>query len=158
MLGLNFNDEPTIGQQFENAMPSIPFKVRMIIFVCLFALGWIINFVALAMLPKIKSEPQRFASLWTLGNAIALSSTLFLWGPVKQIKIMFDCAHLPYTLVYLAAMITTIIVAYKDGRVGWVVFCLIIQLLTMILYTVSMFPMGPKIIGLYARRIFCCEK
>lgn len=140
---LAFKD-PSPWEEFEHAMPSLSWKTRIVLFAICFVIGWIINFSALAMLPKIKEEPTRFAALWTLGNLIALLSTLFLWGPMKQLKSMFDRRHIFYTVIYLLAMILTIVIAYKDGRVGLVILFLFIQLIAMIMYTISSIPGGPE--------------
>jgi hypothetical protein len=52
-----------------------------------------------------------FAILYSLGNIVALASTMFLRGPCKQIKSMFDSKRVVATCIYLLAMIATLVVA-----------------------------------------------
>ncbi len=56
-------------------------------------------------------KPVTFAILYTIGNIISLSSTAFLVGPVKQLKNMFAQKRIIATIVFLSAMILTLVVA-----------------------------------------------
>lgn len=56
-------------------------------------------------------KPKTFAVLYTFGNVTALCSTAFLIGPRKQLKNMFARKRIIATVVYLLAIILTILVA-----------------------------------------------
>lgn len=57
------------------------------------------------------TKPVTFAILYTIGNIVSLSSTAFLVGPVKQCKNMFAEKRAIATVVFLTAMIATLVVA-----------------------------------------------
>jgi len=52
-----------------------------------------------------------FAVLYTFGNILSLASTGFLVGPLRQLKSMFDPTRVITTIVFLAAMIMTLLSA-----------------------------------------------
>jgi hypothetical protein len=61
-------------------------------------------------------KPVTFAILYTIGNIVSLSSTAFLVGPVKQLKNMFAQKRIIATIVFLSAMILTLVVAIVVRR------------------------------------------
>merc|ERR1712123_228042 len=53
-----------------------------------------------------------FAFLYTVGNLMALGSTLFLMGPMKQLSNMFAKTRVIATVVMLAALVLTLCSAF----------------------------------------------
>lgn len=53
-----------------------------------------------------------FATLYTIGNIMSLSSTLFLMGPLRQLKSMFDPTRLFATIIFIASMAMTLFCAF----------------------------------------------
>lgn len=56
-------------------------------------------------------KPVTFGVLYTLGNIISLASTGFLVGPMKQVKQMFAEKRIIATIVFLSALVLTLVVA-----------------------------------------------
>lgn len=72
---------------------------RLTGFIICFVLGWFISFLSMGSLPIIVANPLRFAVLYSAGNLLSLCSTMFLYGPWKQVKSMFDSTRRLTTLV-----------------------------------------------------------
>lgn len=81
-----------------------------------------------------------FPILFTLGNILALLATMFLWGPCKQVKKMFDETRRIATSIYVISLIVTILVAVYSGKVLAVLLCVVIQCLALFWYSISYIP------------------
>ncbi|CAG8435813.1 5992_t:CDS:2 [Ambispora gerdemannii] len=75
-----------------------------------FILGFVISFLSTFALST--GNITGFAVLYTIGNVVSLVSTGFLVGFGKQIKTMFAPVRRVASGVFLAAMVTTLIVAF----------------------------------------------
>ncbi len=57
---------------------------------------------------------------------------MFLMGPVKQFKKMLEQGRIIATVVYIIAIVATLVVAFTSGNPGLCILCLVIQLLAFI--------------------------
>ena len=57
------------------------------------------------------ANPVKFAFLYSFGNLVSLLATMFLMGPCKQFKNMFDEKRRTASIVYLVALAATLTVA-----------------------------------------------
>jgi hypothetical protein len=123
-------------------------KQRIIGFAACFILGWFLSILSLFSIGTIVINPTKFAVLYTVGNLISLMGTLFLFGPLRQIKSMFAPIRVGATIVFLAAMGTTLGLAFgiHPPPVIGIVIVMIIQLCAAIWYTASYFPYGREIL------------
>lgn len=128
-----------------------PFPPR---FAICFVLGWIVNFMSVSSLSTIVISPTRFAVLYSLGNILSMCSTMFLFGPVKQLKSMLDPARVSATIVYMASIALTLFSAFYLHSVFFVMVALSIQLCAMVWYCASYIPFGRDLL----KRFFtgCC--
>jgi len=140
LVGNNEEEQGMLGEM--NQMCSLSYSQRLAGFASCFILGWLIAFLALLTLPTIATSPEKFAILYTLGNLIAVASTLFLFGPVAQCKSMFKSSRWIATFVYFLSMGLTLFVAFKVQKVGWVILCMLFQFAAMIWYALSFIPYG----------------
>jgi len=76
----------------------------------------------------------------SVGNLIAMLSTMFLVGFKKQIKSMCDPTRIIATVVFLAALCLTLVVAIKKENVFFVILFIIIQWLAGAWYMASYVP------------------
>ncbi|XP_060776127.1 SFT2 domain containing 2a isoform X2 [Neoarius graeffei] len=81
-----------------------------------------------------------FIVLYTFGNICSLASTMFLMGPVKQLKRMFDKTRAFATVVMLACLVLTLCAAF-----WWKIFILtflfvILQVIAFAWYGLSYIP------------------
>ncbi|CAL4066977.1 unnamed protein product [Meganyctiphanes norvegica] len=109
-------------------------------FAICFVLGFIFSFfsTALLFLPK---GVILFAVFYSLGNVMALSSTCFLMGPVKQIKKMFAKTRVVATLVMVFCLIMTLVAALQSPpKKALAMLMVVIQFLAMTWYSLSYIP------------------
>src|SRR5690348_7706836 len=118
----------------------------MIGFVACFAIGWVISLLSLLAIPQIASHPEKFALLYTFGNIISLFSTMFLWGPCKQIRDMFKPIRLGATIVYLLSLALTLFLAFYVQMVLPVLASILVQFCAMVWYSASYIPYGREMI------------
>eukprot|EP01121_Diplochlamys_sp_Union-15-3_P018968 TRINITY_DN7032_c0_g1_i2.p1 TRINITY_DN7032_c0_g1~~TRINITY_DN7032_c0_g1_i2.p1 ORF type:complete len:157 (-),score=16.42 TRINITY_DN7032_c0_g1_i2:60-530(-) len=123
--------------------PSLSWKERAIGFVICASLGFGFAFLG-GML--ILLSLRLFAILYTLGNILALSSTFFLIGPLRQLKSMFKLHRAIAALVFLASMALTLFFAlYKKSALLAVIF-VIIQFGAFLWYALSYIPFARTLV------------
>jgi hypothetical protein len=87
-----------------------------------------------------------FAVMYTLGNLLAIGSSLFLMGPMRQLKSMCQPVRMVTTIVFFVCMAMTLLSAlYFESGILVLVFCLL-QFGAFVWYSLSFIP--------YARE--CC--
>jgi len=148
-----------IGQEDEeqssldefNKQCTLSYRSRIIGFAIFMSIGVILAVIAAFMVFDIADHPAKFAVPYTLGTICSLLSTIFLWGPMKQLKAMFDKTRIITTVFLLLSIVATLIAAFVSGNVAAVVICVIVQCLAFIWYGISFIP--------YARTAIlkCCK-
>jgi hypothetical protein len=108
------------------------------IFAIMFIGGWLMSWLAFINL----MTPSLFATFYTIGNIISLSSSFFLSGPCNQLKNMFKPVRIIATCVYLIMMAITLFVVIKRFNIGIVLLCAFIQFLAMCWYMITYIPYG----------------
>ncbi|CAF0865918.1 unnamed protein product [Adineta steineri] len=81
-----------------------------------------------------------FAVLYSVAIIFGLGSTIFLMGPMKQLKKMFDSSRLIATIVFLASIVMTLISALVIKSGVLVLIFVIVQFLALGWYTISYIP------------------
>ncbi|KAF9155719.1 hypothetical protein BG015_008853 [Linnemannia schmuckeri] len=114
-----------------------------------FVVGFLISI--LSTLSLATGQLALFAVFFTLGNIISMLSTTFLIGPGKQLKTMFAPVRMVASIVFLAMIVVTLIVAFTiQSSVLCLVLC-IIQFLALFWYSASYIPYGraaiKKVVG-----------
>jgi uncharacterized membrane protein len=133
-----FNPAADKDDEILDMCPSLSFQQRIIgFFVCLL-IGFLM--AIFAWFAVFNKNYVQFGIFITLSNCTAISGSLFLAGPQKQAKKMFEETRWIATSVYLFSMIMTLVAAFAIKE-GWVViiFCLI-QYCAMIWYGLSYIP------------------
>lgn len=88
-----------------------------------------------------------FAVLYTLGNFMALGSTLFLMGPMKQVTSMFAKTRVVATVIMIVAFFLTLCSAFWWKKNVLALMFVVIQFCAMTWYSISYIP--------YARDAIC---
>jgi len=138
-------EEKSFTAEFDSAV-TMSRTTRLYGFIACFCGGWLITIASLFALPSIATNPERFAVLYTLGNVIALMSTFFLFGPIKQLKNMFKPSRAIATIVYLLSLALTLYLAFAVKLAIPVIIGMIVQLCAMIWYCATYVPYGREII------------
>ncbi|KAI9011031.1 vesicle transport protein [Gaertneriomyces semiglobifer] len=114
-----------------------------------FGLGFLISILSSILLTL--GSITGFAILYTFGNLVSLCATGFLVGFLAQLKRMFDASRLTATIIFIVAMVLTLVVAIVLESVILTIICCVIQFLALLWYSLSYIPfardMAKKICG-----------
>ena len=136
---MNTDEEFSIGSYLK-----LSYRTRMYGFIMFAITGFILSFVGSLMLFSMNFID--FGIMYSLGNICTLISTLFLFGPISQIKSMFKSLHKAMVMIiYILAIILTLIAALKLHNVGLCIVFIVIQFIALIWYTIISLPGGQTI-------------
>ncbi|XP_065198815.1 vesicle transport protein SFT2B-like [Sycon ciliatum] len=117
---------------------SLSWSTRIKGFAICFVIGIALSIIGVVMV--FLQKYTAFALIYSCGSLIALTSSMFLMGPCKQLKRMFEEKRFIATIVVLLAIVLTICAAvWWKIPVLALVFCLV-QFLAMAWYCLSYIP------------------
>jgi hypothetical protein len=128
-----------LGRQVDEAM-TMSWKTRFICFGICLGLGFLLTIISLPLLWSLNLTG--FAITYSLGSIVSIASTMFLMGPCKQIQRMLDQNRIIATLIYLAAIVATLVVAFKTGNALLCIICIVIQFAALCWYCITWIPGG----------------
>ncbi|RKP40411.1 Got1/Sft2-like family-domain-containing protein [Dimargaris cristalligena] len=109
-----------------------------------FVLGFVLCILSVVMLSLMNMTG--FAIFYTLGNIIALFGTMFLIGPMRQLKLAVQPVRLIATIVYVVTLALTLVAAIALDSVVLSIIMVIVQFCALVWYCASYVPFGRKII------------
>uniref|UniRef100_A0A8C8BL48 Vesicle transport protein n=1 Tax=Otus sunia TaxID=257818 RepID=A0A8C8BL48_9STRI len=119
---------------------SLGWGTRVKGFVACFAIGCLCSLLGSCLVWVPKKGLVLFAVFYTLGNIASIGSTLFLMGPMKQLKRMFEPTRLIATIVMLLCLILTLCSAFWWRKKGLVLLFCILQFFALAWYSISFIP------------------
>ncbi|KAI8910705.1 Got1/Sft2-like family-domain-containing protein [Powellomyces hirtus] len=138
------------GQQQEELF-GLTRMQRLIGFIVCLGLGIFCFMVAFFTLPMLAIRPAKFATLYTLGSILSLTSFALLQGPRSFLAHIFTKERLPFTAAYLGSMILTLYFAVGKGAYVMTIICSVIQILALLWYFGSYLPGGLQGLGFMTR-------
>lgn len=128
-----------IGQDEENTCcPSLDWSTRLQGFGFCFGIGLILSIggsvnIWLANIPA-------FAILYSLGSIISIASSMFLRGPIAQIKSMADPTRALTTFCMIFFLVLTLMAGLWWNNMGLCLLFFVLQYLSWIWYLLSYIP------------------
>ncbi|XP_032429036.1 vesicle transport protein SFT2B-like [Xiphophorus hellerii] len=124
-------------------------------FICCYfvGVGSIILGVYVSFLPHFGTD--LFVGLYAFGNIFALSSTLFLVGPVKQLKRMCDMSRVLAALTMLACVVLTPYAALWWNSFGFTMLFCALHILSFSWYSLSFTPYVRKMLKMFSLVKLC---
>ncbi|RMZ78910.1 hypothetical protein DV737_g3690, partial [Chaetothyriales sp. CBS 132003] len=98
--------------------------------------------ICFALFPVLSIRPRKFAILWSMGSLLFLASWAFLLGPYQYATHLASGPRLPFTAVYFGSIAMTIYFAVGLHSTILTLLSSVIQLVALVWYLVSYFPMG----------------
>ena len=114
--------------------------LRYMGFAVCFGLGIVCFIIALTSLPFIVLGPAKFASTYTLGSLLLISSLALLRGPRSFLRNLLLKDRLPFTLIYLTSVGLTIYFSLILGSYFLSFVLILFQIGAGIWYIFSYFP------------------
>lgn len=118
---------------------TLSWETRIKGFAICFVLGFLFSLLGSALL-FLPGGTTIFVILYTLGNLLAISSTCFLMGPMKQLERMFASTRLVATIIMVLALIMTLVSVLVLGNTMLALVMVVIQFLAMTWYSLSYIP------------------
>ncbi|XP_009288079.1 PREDICTED: vesicle transport protein SFT2B [Aptenodytes forsteri] len=119
---------------------SLGWGTRVKGFIACFAIGCLCSLLGSCLLWVPRKGLTLFAVFYTLGNIASIGSTLFLMGPMKQLKRMFEPTRLIATIVMLLCLILTLCSAFWWRKEGLALLFCILQFFALAWYSISFIP------------------
>ncbi|KAM7178154.1 vesicle transport protein SFT2B [Macrochelys suwanniensis] len=119
---------------------SLSWGTRVKGFIACFAFGVLCSVLGTCLLWVPRKGLVLFAVFYTLGNIASLGSTIFLMGPVRQLKRMFEPTRLIATIVMLLCLILTLCSAFWWHNKGLALIFCILQFFALAWYSISFIP------------------
>lgn len=98
--------------------------------------------VCFTLFPILSLKPRKFAILWSMASALFLGSWAVLMGPMIYAKHLLSQERLPFTATYFGSIGLTLWFAVGLQSTILTLISSIVQIVALIWYLVSYFPMG----------------
>lgn len=95
-----------------------------------------------ALWPIMMTRPSKFATLWSLGSALFLASWAAMMGPWAYAQHLMSTPRLPFTAAYFGSIALTLYFSLGLHSQILTLISSIAQLVSLLWYLVSYFPMG----------------
>ncbi|CAD0057036.1 unnamed protein product, partial [Aureobasidium pullulans] len=115
---------------------------RLLVFGALNLAAIALFVVCFTLMPVLTLRPRKFAILWSMASALFLTSWAVMMGPYTYIKHLLSTERLPFTGTYFGSIALTLYFALGLRSTLLTLISSIIQLVCLVWYLVSYFPMG----------------
>ncbi|KAF2171384.1 hypothetical protein M409DRAFT_63687 [Zasmidium cellare ATCC 36951] len=107
--------------------------------------------VCFTLLPILSLRPRKFAILWSMASALFLGSWAVMMGPLVYVRHLISQERLPFTATYFGSIALTLYFAVGLRSSILTLMSSIVQLVALVWYLVSYFPMGSQGLRFAAR-------
>ena len=147
----------------DSLCPTLTVKERIYGFLTCFIIGMVLSIFSVGGILGAISNPKKLAVVYSLGNLCSLGSTMFLVGPMKQVKRMFKKTRFIASSLFLLSLIGTLVFVFffYEKKTSWhklfLLLLVILQFCALFWYTLSWIPFGRKIFTKICCKV-CCEE
>ncbi|XP_017336906.1 SFT2 domain containing 2b [Ictalurus punctatus] len=139
LSGQDGNDDLNVLQSAGD-VTTLGWGTRVKAFIACFVLGVVCSILGSCLLWVPKKGLILFAVFYTFGNIASLLSTVFLMGPLNQLKRMCDKTRALATAVMITCLVLTLCSAFWWQNKGLAVLFCILQFLALTWYSLSYIP------------------
>lgn len=117
---------------------------RLLLFGGLMLAAIVLFVIAFALVPTgiFLLRPRKFVVLWTMGSVLFLASWAVMMGPITYVQHLLSGPRLPFTGAYFASIALTIYFSVGLHSTILTLIAAIVQMVCLVWYLVSYFPMG----------------
>lgn len=124
---------------------KLSWKARLIGFLVCALVGVVLVGLGYFFIMTHKIPP--FAVTYSLGSVVAIMSTGFLVGPLRQFNAMLEKGRIVFTIIFVLAIVATIVTGVKKLLIPCVI-CMVVQVIAFILYSLTYIP----VVGHFLRK------
>mmetsp|Transcript_969 Transcript_969/g.1429 ORF Transcript_969/g.1429 Transcript_969/m.1429 type:complete len:188 (-) Transcript_969:402-965(-) len=141
--------EPNAMDELSDMCPRLTYQQRMIGFCTCFVLGYLITFGSFNyFIDLVEGNPVPFVMMYSIGNITSLFSSMFLCGPKKQFKNMFDETRKIVTIVFLSTLFLSIVICFikfdSSIKLSLLLLLLLVQFCASVWYSLSYIPFARR--------------
>ena len=131
-----------LGKFSKSIQNTIEVERNYTIFFLVLAVG--LGFISFSMffLPFVLISPQKFVSFFSIGSLITLSSFIFIYGTTGFFGMLFSRERRIFSIVYLSSVVCGFYYAFVQSFYLISLICAIVQMITLIIFTLSFIPGG----------------
>lgn len=139
-------DDQSLFSQIDDHLPSLSYKQRFYGFITCVTISLLCLIITSLGMILLFITPGVFAFVYTLSNIVLLLSTGFLIGFIRQAKYMLKKKRIIATILFVLAMIITLVVTFTTANGILIIVCVIIQMIAYIWYIMSYVPYARALI------------
>ncbi|XP_009352013.2 vesicle transport protein SFT2B isoform X2 [Pyrus x bretschneideri] len=143
ILGDNEERGESLLDEESEGLFNLSATQRMYAFAACFLAGMLCMFLSMIVFAK----PIKFAVLFTFGNLLAVGSTAFLFGPARQMRMMFDTVRVFATAIYLGCVVLALICALLIRSKILTIIAIICEICALIWYSLSYIPFARRMVS-----------
>lgn len=143
-----------MSAEFKTSCKSLSYENRLYGFFGCFVIGFVISLCSSIMLYTLRLK--EFAIMYSFGSLLSIFATMFLVGPIRQIKVMFHKYRWAATSVYLVLIGLTLFVGLRTKKIPLVLVLAIMQFLAGLWYALSYVPYARKVATKLINKITDC--
>lgn len=117
---------------------------RLLVFggLLLAALAMFATSIGIMFTPIFLVRPRKFAILWSMGSLLFLGAWGVLMGPMQYLQHLISGPRLPFTAAYFGSIAMTLYFSLGLHSTILTFLAAVVQLVCLLWYVVSYFPMG----------------
>lgn len=115
---------------------------RLLVFGALNIASLALFVICFTLFPILSIKPKKFAILWTVASVLFLGSWAVMMGPWVYVRHLLSTERLPFTATYFGSITMTLYFALGLHSTLLTLISSIVQLICLVWYLVSYFPMG----------------
>ncbi|KAM9797642.1 SFT2 domain containing 2a [Syngnathus typhle] len=123
-----------------NEASTLGWGTRVKGFIACFVIGGVCAILGVCLLFIPRIGIILFIVFYTFGNICTLASTMFLMGPMKQLKRMCDKTRALATTIMITCLVLTLCAAFWWKNFGLALLFVILQVLSFTWYSLSYIP------------------
>uniref|UniRef100_A0A7S3P7U2 Vesicle transport protein n=2 Tax=Amphora coffeiformis TaxID=265554 RepID=A0A7S3P7U2_9STRA len=160
--GVEEEPDTSWTEELSNYCPTLTFQQRLIGFFSSFGLGYLIAFFSFRFFIRlVEGNPLPFAINYTFGHILQLLASMFLCGPRRQFRNMFDEKRYLTSVTYLSCLGATLVIIFIPMP-GMLKFLLILgltmaQFCASTWYSLSYIPYGRRTALRFLKRAMSIE-
>jgi len=126
----------------KNIQSKIEVERNYMMFFLILAIGIAFIFFSLFFLPFVLITPQKFVSFFSIGSIITLSSFIFIYGTSGYCAMLFSYERRLFSVIYITSVLVGFYYAFIQEFYLISLICAILQMITLIIFTLSFIPGG----------------
>ncbi|CAN6569607.1 unnamed protein product [Malus baccata var. baccata] len=143
VLGDNEEGGESLLDEESEGLFNLSATQRLYAFAACFLAGMLCMFLSMIVFAK----PIKFAVLFTFGNLLAVGSTAFLFGPARQLRMMFDTVRVFATAIYLGCVVLALLCALLIRSKILTIIAIICEICALIWYSLSYIPFARRMVS-----------